>query len=104
MKENKKRNSKIVPLCLIQTILGTSIYLLSTYEKIPDNDVVINQKGINLKMLSSTENNYGELTYVFEYQIIPENATNQEVTLSLIYNDYGQEITNSEFSYELNQE
>lgn len=104
MKENKKRNSKIVPICLILTILGTIIYILSTYEKIPDNDVIINQNGINLKMLSSTENNYGELTYVFEYQIIPENATNQEVTLSLIYKDNGQEITNSEFSYELNQE
>ena len=65
MKESKKRRSRIVPICLLLTILGTSIYMLSSNNKSPDDDVIIKQEGINLKMLSSNDNEYGELTYIF---------------------------------------
>lgn len=103
MKESKKRRSRIVPICLLLTILGTSIYMLSSNNKSPDDDVIIKQDGINLKMLSSNDNEYGELTYIFEYQIIPENATIQEISLSLTYEENNKQISNNEFNYDIDQ-
>ena len=103
MKESKKRRSRIVPICLLLTILGTSIYMLSSNNKSPDDDVIIKQDGINLKMLSSNDNEYGELTYIFEYQVIPENATIQEISLSLTYEENNKQISNNEFNYDIDQ-
>lgn len=103
MKENKKRRFKIVPFCLLLTLLGTSVYMLSNSKNTPHEDIVINQNGINLKMLSSNTNEYGELTYVFEYQIVPENATIQDITLSLTYQETNQDINNNEFTYNVDQ-
>lgn len=47
----------------------------------------IKEQGITLRAVKTTENSDGTISKVFTYQIMPENATNQNINLTTAYED-----------------
>ncbi len=94
-KQKKHTFSKILGTTLaLALILGGTVGFLNRYEKpqigdqaTDDEDIHIKNDGVTLKLLSKTENSYGEQDQVFSYSVSPANATNQAVTIDAKYED-----------------
>ena len=105
MKKENTFLSKVVPICLILLLLGTTTYFCYTsQESTPNDEISINNNGVNLRLLSQNTNEKGETVYTFTYTITPDNATDQSVILSLKYQNDNQDLQNDEVSYTLNEQ
>lgn len=93
----KKSNSK-------KYLLGTSLALLLTLgiggaligthntggdNVVVDGDLNIVDKGVSIRMLSKETNSHGQETITLSYSVTPDNATNQNVIVTLAYKGGG---------------
>ncbi len=94
-KQKKHTFSKILGTTLaLALVLGGTVGILNRYEHPQtgdevndDQEVVIKNDGVTLKLLSKTNNSYGEQDQVFSYSVSPANATNQAATAAVKYQD-----------------